>query len=335
MKSLLRPKVLIPLIFGASAIAALLAFGDARKVLTSLLGFQWQYLLYFCLLMLGYEAMRVVQWRFLLNTLDIHVPLRTALFTFLAGEVAKTLPIGNFVPSYLLSQSKGAKLGTATAASSLIIAIEVIVSLIGLVLLGIGDWGWLRPTILAGLLLALVAGWAILKFYDDARPPAWMTNRERIRKALREVRNFREGAGELLRPRVLVVELVFGAIYLTLAGLGLYVITLGLGIQHLAISQALAAYFFALAIGLLVLIPVDVGLIEMGGIAALLAFGVGRSAAVSTMLLFRVLSLAASLLISALAMVVLRDELRRALRSRKQDGTPPQEADDQHALTHR
>ena len=103
-------------------------------------------------------------------------------------------------------------------------------------------------------------------------------------------------------------------------------------------TLTLATYFFALAIGLLVLIPIDIGLIEAGGIGALLAFGVGRSAAVSTMLLYRVLSLAAALLISGLAMLVLHDELRQALHTRKQDvGSrmqPEDQPEDQPAPPH-
>jgi glycosyltransferase 2 family protein len=316
MKKIMRPKVVIPIILSASIVAALLAFADVKKVLTLLLGFQGQYLLYFFLLMLAYEVVRAAQWHYLLTTLDIRVPLRTQLFTYLAGEMAKSLPVGNYFSSYLLSETKGAKLSRASAATSVVILVEVIVSLLGLIVLGVGDWGWLRPTILIGSFAAVVIGWAILKVHDDVQPPRWMLQREKMRVALRELRTFRDGAAELLRPRVLAVELIFGAIYLVLAGLSLYVVMAGLGIQSASIWQAVAVYFFSLAVGLLIPLPVDIGLIEMGGIGALLALGIDRSAAVGTMFLFRVLTVATALAISLVAMLVLREELRAVLRER-------------------
>src|SRR5260221_13585299 len=128
MKKLLRPKVVIPIIVSASIVAALLAFADVKKVMALLLGFQSQYLLYFILLMLAYEVVRAAQWHYLLTTLDIRVPLRTQLFTYLGGEMAKSLPVGNYFSSYLLSETKGAKLGRASAATTIIILIEVAVS---------------------------------------------------------------------------------------------------------------------------------------------------------------------------------------------------------------
>lgn len=316
MKKLLRPKVVFPIIVSASIVAALLAFADVKKVMALLLGFQSQYLLYFILLMLAYEVVRAAQWHYLLTTLDIRVSLRTQLFTYLGGEMAKSLPVGNYFSSYLLSETKGAKLSRASAATSVVILVEVIVSLLGLIVLGVGDWGWLRPTILIGSFAAVFIGWVILKVHDDVQPPRWMLRREKMRVALRELRTFRDGAAELLRPRVLAVELIFGAIYLVFAGLSLYVVMAGLGIQSASIWQAIAVYFFSLAVGLLIPLPVDIGLIEMGGIGALLALGIDRSAAVGTMFLFRVLTVAAALAISLGAMLVLHEELRTALRER-------------------
>jgi uncharacterized membrane protein YbhN (UPF0104 family) len=317
MKTLLRPKVLIPVILSASIIAGLLAFADVKKMATLLLGFQRQYLVFFLLLMLAYQVVRAAQWRFLLQTLDIRVPPRTQLFTYLAGEMAKSLPVGNFFPSYLLSESRAAQPGRATAPTTVIILVETMVSLLGLIVLGVGNWGWLRPAILIGSFAAILLGWGVLKRYGDAQPPRWMTRREKMRGALQELQSFRRGAAELLRPRALAIELIFGAIYLALAGLALYTVMAGLGVQNITIWQTIAVYFFSLAVGLLIPIPVDIGLIELSGIGALLAFGVDRSAAVSAMLLFRVLSVGSALIISLAAMLTLREELRAALRIRQ------------------
>ncbi len=57
-------------------------------------------------------------------------------------------------------------------------------------------------------------------------------------------------------------------------------------------------YFFSLAVGLLFPVPVDFGVMEASGTGGFLAYGAQEFAAVSAMLLNRVLSLASSLVIA-------------------------------------
>jgi hypothetical protein len=85
-------------------------------------------------------------------------------------------------------------------------------------------------------------------------------------------------------------------------------------------------YFFSLAVGLLFPVPVDFGVMEASGTCGFLAYGVQEFAAVSAMLLNRVLSLASSLVIALIGVIFLHDELRRALheRPRRRPPRPPQ-----------
>jgi len=138
MKTLLQPKVLIPLILSVALLVALLAFVDLKKVVALIEGFQKIYLLWFLLLMMAYEVVRGAQWYFLLRALDIRVPLRTQIFAFAGGEVTKSMPIGNYFQNYLLQQSKGSDFGRTSAATTVIIILEVVVSLTGVVILGLG-----------------------------------------------------------------------------------------------------------------------------------------------------------------------------------------------------
>jgi len=119
------------------------------------------------------------------------------------------------------------------------------------------------------------------------------------------------------------------AVYLVIAGIGLHVITHGLGLGNVTLGQALAVYFFSLAIGLIIPIPMDIGLTEFGGVGALLVIGVNRNAAVGVMLLNRVLSIVAALLIALVAMAFLRDELRAVLRDRPRRAPRPRESAEQ------
>ncbi len=323
MRKLLSPRVLVPLILSAGIIAGLLAFTDIKTVLRLMEGFNHLYLLYFLLLMIAYELIRGIQWHYLLTALKIRAPLKSQWFAFLVGETAKSLPIGNYVQNYLLERSQGADFGRSSAASTLIILTEVAISLLGVVILGLGPWTpYLRIVILSGIALSAIFVAIILKRHNPHAPPHWLTQHKSLTKALDEFHRFEEGARDLFHPRVLLVEALLSATYLLCAGAGLWLIIEGIGLGHVTFGEALSAYFFSLAVSLIVPIPIDIGVLEVSGVGALLLVGVSREGAVSAMLINRVLSMGSALVIGLAAMLVWHDELRAALRDRprKQSG---------------
>src|SRR5437660_2085895 len=119
MKKLLRPKVVIPVILSVAVLGALLFFGDIRKVLRLMEGFQRIYLIWFLILMVAYEVVRGWQWHYLLQSMGIRVPLRAQIFAFAAGEVTKSVPIGNYFQNYILQQAEGTDFGLSSAATTL------------------------------------------------------------------------------------------------------------------------------------------------------------------------------------------------------------------------
>ena len=60
----------------------------------------------------------------------------------------------------------------------------------------------------------------------------------------------------------------------------------------------------------------DIGVHEVGGVAAMLVIGVDAPAAVGAMLLMRMLSIGTALVIALATIVVVRDEFRALLRER-------------------
>jgi len=319
VKKLLRPNVLAPLILLVALAVALLSFGDPKKLLTLVTHFHRDDLLYFFLLMVAYEAVRGVQWLVMLRALGVKARLRTQTFAFIGGEVTKSLPVGNYFQNYLLQQSDGTAFGRSSAATTLIIWIEVVVSLVALLFLGPGSWVWLRPTIIGGVIAFALIAWALYAWFHSTSAPDWMARQKRLRGLMEGVAHFREGAAVLMKPRLLLVETLLGAVYLVLGGAGLYVITRGLDITTVTFTQALAIYFVGLAVGLIIPIPVDLGLTELGGIGTMLSLGVARSSAVGVVLLNRVLSIVAALLIAFIAAFFLRDEFKTVLRGRGPD----------------
>lgn len=325
---LLRPKIVVPVVLGAGMVVAIFALADARKVIAVILGFQRRYLLYFLLLMILYEVLRCAQWSYLLRSLGIRASLRSQIFSFSVGEITKSLPIGNYFQNYMLRQSQGTNFGRSSVATSLILLTEVVVSLLGVLLLGLGMWtDWLRPTILIGgaVVVGLVAlAWALYpQLRGSARTPRWMLRYSALRRVVAEFAQYRSGVGEVARPQVLAVQMLLSALYLTTAGVGLYMLARGVGVDWISVQEVLAVYFFSLAIGLIVPIPVDIGLIEISGVGALAAVGVSRDVGLGIMLLNRIVSLCSATLIALVVIAWLRDELRASLREKPREAPRP------------
>ena len=323
MKALLKPKIIVPVLLSVGILAALLAFGDINKVVALMVNFPRVDLLWFLLLMAAYEGVRCVQWHFLLKALRVHVPLRAQIFAFMVGEAGKSMPIGNYFQSFLLSRSRGEDFGRLSAASTLIILNEVAVSLIGVVIIGVGSWsGWLRPVIVTGVLVVGLIAFVISRMHESPRMPQWVKTHTFWLRVLEELRQFRAGAHDILRPKPVAIMFSLGAIYLIIGGAALYLVVLGLGITGVSLWDVLAVYFFSLAFALIFPLPIDIGVAEISGTGAFLALGVARAAAVSVELIYRALSIGSAIAIALVGMLVMRDELRRTLSERPKQRHP-------------
>jgi uncharacterized membrane protein YbhN (UPF0104 family) len=320
MNKLLRPRVVIPVVLSVALLAGLLGFADVKKVLRLMSGFQHIYLLYFLLLTMVYEAVRCLQWHLLLEALGVRVPLRAQVFTFLGGETTKSLPIGNYFQNYLLKVAEGTDFARSSAATTLIVLIEVAVCLAGVVVLGIDGWTWLRPLIVGGVAVCALLAWLAVRLHRHGVVPAWLTTHAWVRVAMREFQQFRAGAAALWHPRILACAGGLGAVYTFTAAAAFYVVGRGLGVGGLSFGEAVAVYCFSLAFGLIFPLPVDIGVNEASGVAALLAVGVEKSDAVSLVLVNRVLSVGAALAIVVLSLAVLHDEFRSVLRGGHDEG---------------
>jgi hypothetical protein len=331
LKRLLNPTFIIFAVLGVSVIAALLAFGNARQVLGLMAGFPRIYLLWFFLLMVGYEVVRGAQWHFLLGSLDIRPPLHIQVFAYLASEMAKLVPIGNYFENYILERAEGTDIGRSSAATTLVVLIEVGVSLLGVVVLGLGTWtGWIRPLIVLGVAAFALLVWLTHRRHHTHGLPRWLMRHSFTQLVLEELRRFRQGTADLLDPRVLAVATGLGALYLVIAGSALFLVIRGLAEQglslgHVSLGNALAVYFFSLAFSLIFPLPVDIGVLELSATGAWLALGLDRTSAVTIVLLNRVLSLASTVLIALMGIAVLHEGFLEALAGRRQlPGERPQ-----------
>jgi uncharacterized protein (TIRG00374 family) len=316
MKKLLHPKVVIPVILSVAVLVGLLFFGNIRQVIRLMEGFAHLYLLWFVILMVVYEVVRGVQWHYLLQSMDIRVPLRAQIFAYAVGEVTKSIPVGNYFQNYVLQEAEGTDFARSSAATTFIILIEVFVSLMGVAIIGLGAWSsWLRPVILIGLPVFGFIAWAAHAWQVHPRTPQWVKEHKSLLQALKAFKKFREGAAALFRPHVVGMAVLLGAIYVIVGASALYLVVRGLGIDGVSLWQVWAVYFFSLAFSLIVPVPMDIGATEISGVGAFLAVGMSKSDAVGAMLVNRALSLGSAIVIALVIMMILHDQFRAALRS--------------------
>jgi uncharacterized membrane protein YbhN (UPF0104 family) len=235
---------------------------------------------------------------------------------YVGGALAKYLPGGSYFQNYLLYETTGVDPALSSVATTLIVLTEPVIALLLLFTLGIDGWVWLRWLIGIGLPLALLFAAGMYLFIESPRQPRWLTNRRLYRALADELVRFRDGLARMAHPGILFTQSLFSLVFVILEGVGLYMVALALRIDRLSMTAALAAYCFSVAVALVVPIFTDLGTLEAGGVAALIAMGVSRHGAVGIMVLDRALIIAVALALAVTFGIIWRDLLGIALQPR-------------------
>lgn len=305
---LLSPQTVIGLICSVLLFAVVLGLGDIRRAFGLVLKFPLQNVLAIFVLLSCYEGVRYAQWLVLVRQAGVHVTWRELLFSFSGGEATRSLPGGNYFQNYLLKRTGGADPAYTAATTTVIIWFEVCASLCTLLIVGVPGWWWLRPVcapLLAGI--AYVALVVVRRGRDPERPE-WLQDRRWGPWLLDRAAVFREGAREVLTPTCITVGLALALGYLLLAGTAFTIILRGLGLPDAPLQQGVVAYMAGLAAGLVLPIPVDLGIAEIGGMGVLLALGINREVALAAVLINRIAGLVVGLLLAGLVSIILHDE---------------------------
>lgn len=314
MQGVVSPRVVVPLVLGLAIIVVLLRAADVGRVLHIVSTVRPFYLLLLVVLSSAYEALRALQWFLLLRAVEHRVPWRAALMAYLGGELAKSLPGGQYVQTYLLRQAQGIPIARSAAATTLILWLEVVSCLLIALLVGVGPWPWLRPVallLLGGIVLVALAfrhlPWANWAGHVTA-------GHRRLHAAWTWVDDFSVSVQALLAPRALGPAFALSLGYIGCAALGLWTIAAALGVGGISLSQALVSYAFALGLGLLIPLPMDLGLTEGSGMAVLMACGVSTADALAVMLVQRVLGALLTSPLAAVGLLTVRRQVGAALR---------------------
>jgi uncharacterized membrane protein YbhN (UPF0104 family) len=312
---LLSPRILVSAIASIAIVAALLSLVDLGKLATLLARLRPAYLAAAILLILAYTAVQSLQWMFLLDHLGIVAPRRDELLAFVGGNLTKYLPGGSYFQNYLLYETSGVDPALSSVATTLMVLLEPAVALIFLLMIGVDGWTWLRWLLAIGLPLALLFAAGLYLFIESPNLPRWVTDRRLYVALADEVVRFRDGLSRIAHPRILGTTVSLTAVFVLLEALALYVVARALHIDGLSVTGALGAYYFSIGVALVIPIFTNLGTLEAGGVAALIALRISSEGAVAIMVLDRALIIALAIVLMLITSVAFRDLLGRALRA--------------------
>ncbi|HUZ76915.1 MAG TPA: lysylphosphatidylglycerol synthase transmembrane domain-containing protein [Chloroflexota bacterium] len=255
------------------------------------------------------EAVRVVEWRLLLQHLGIAARWRRSTLALLVGDAGQIVPGGIYASNAVLKQEEDANVARSLSATMAMQLLESFLCLVILSALGVSGWPWLRPVAIVVLLgflgfLALVTSPPLIRWLDERAG-----SRRLVVSLVDGLKQFLQGIQGLLSPPLLLKATGLAAAHLIFTIAALYVIVLGLGLMHISPLQVAAVYAFVLAVINLNPLPTDVGVSEGSGITIFAATGVPQAQGLMAMLLVRFAIIGSTAILLGLALVRWHNEL--------------------------
>lgn len=267
-------KVVVPVLVAAGLlayVASLASAPQAAHALAVVLRQVWWIVL---LLTPPYLAARLYVWHALLRELGLTAPFRRLLVSFAAGEMAKSLPADIYVENVLLNRLAhldAERAVRSTVATTAILALESVLALAVVLVVGIPGAAWVRWGLLAVVgsrLVLLGPAWLLIRrgLHTRSELPRWLG------RALGAAADFFADAAALLRWRTLT-KLGPTALYMGVYAVDLFVILQALG-DHLGWGAVITSYAAMVLAVVLIPIPTELGDAELSVLGALDAFGV-------------------------------------------------------------
>ena len=314
VKRLFSPRILIPTILSLALFMFLVGL-SGRNELLSALALTPAHAGEVIGLALAYFACKGVAWYLLLRRLDIKASPPEIAFCFSGGEVAKNLPGGAFFQNYLLNRIMGAHFAYTAGASLSMMGLEGVITYVILLTLGMPHVPGLRALlgVIAGVgLTVLAASWwwdLPRKLIDWGRAH----HNQHIQGAAVHLEHFIRGLKTLAALHLITPGLVLVGGFLVAQALTLYIVATQLPIPQLTIIPSLDVFALSIFLPLVFPFPVQFGLSELSGMAAMMAYGADRRQAIAAMIAFRVWGVGVTMLLGVVGMLVMPECLKRAL----------------------
>ncbi|HET7611280.1 MAG TPA: lysylphosphatidylglycerol synthase transmembrane domain-containing protein [Rhodanobacteraceae bacterium] len=285
----LKPQVVLPVLLAAALLVFAFNLGNLGKVVSRLQNLPL-HILGISVACAGiYLGCKAVQLHLMLKRINVQIPPRSFWLAFAVGEMTVTLPLGLFSQNWVMSASRRVHVGRSSAATVMMLLIEIAAVFLFLAAVGIPHWHavrWVAAALLA-LMVAFVAG-AIL-FEDKARELAARPRREWLKKLAKGGVELLDGLRKLCTPATIGVSLVLGAIYLGALATAFWQVGRGMHVEHLGYVDAASVYMFSLAVILIGAgLISQIGTVDLLGMIIAQAYGIGYVDGLAMMLGFRI-----------------------------------------------
>ena len=289
-RGILKPQVILPVLLAAALLVFAFRLGDLGKVVGRLKTLP----LYVPGVSIGcaaiYLGCKAVQLHLMLKRIGVAIPARPFWLAFGVGEMTLTLPLGLFSQNWVLSASRRVHVGRSSAATVMMLLVEIAVVFLFLAVVGVPGWASVRWAAVGLLVLFIAFVAAAVMFDRKARQLANGVRREWLKQAAEGGIELLDGLRTLCTPSTIGVSLVLAAVYLGALTVAFWQIGLGMHVQQLAYLDAATIYMFSLAVILIGAgLVSQIGTVDILGMVVARAWGIGYTDGLAMMLGFRIL----------------------------------------------
>ena len=288
-RAVLKPQVILPVLLAAALLVFAFKLGDLGKVVGRLKTLP----LYVPGVSIGcaaiYLGCKAVQLHLMLKRIGVAIPARPFWLAFAVGEMTLTLPLGLFSQNWVLSASRRVHVGRSSAATVMMLLVEIAAVFLFLAVMGVPGWASVRWAAVALLVLFIAIVASAILFEKKARQLANRVRREWLKMAAKGGVELLDGLRKLCTPSTIGVSLVLAAVYLGALTVAFWQIGLGMHVRHLAYLDAATIYMFSLAVILIGAgLVSQIGTIDILGMVVARAWGIGYTDGLAMMLGFRI-----------------------------------------------
>jgi uncharacterized membrane protein YbhN (UPF0104 family) len=317
LRYILNPKVIVSTLLSAALLAFVLTIANSGEVGDELQAAVTGAILPAFFLAVLYLVMKLAQWRIYLWRLGLKPGWQELLVPYAGGEMGNSLPMGVYLENYLLKGSMGSGVGRSAAATTWMLITEIVTCLLALVVIGVPDWPWVRPTAAFLLVGMLLVGFFLFRTrFMHTWLRKWQPRQKWLCSVREGIEDFLKGSDQLFSWHTFVYGLPLTGLYLGAQATILYIVgnVVIAPSQHWSWTEAVAAYAFSLVIVLLVPVLPHLGAVEVSGLGVMLQFGISKNVAVGSFLSLRLLSTGAILLVCGTLLIGLHREVGVTIR---------------------
>jgi hypothetical protein len=286
---ILKPQVILPVLLAAALLVFAFKLGDLGKVVGRLqtLPLHVPGLAVGCAA--AYLGCKAVQLHLMLKRIGVAIPAGPFWLAFAVGEMTLTLPLGLFSQNWVLSASRRVHVGRSSAATVMMLLVEIAVVFLFLAILGVPGWASVHWAAVGLLVVSIAIVASAVLFGDKARELANGVRHAWLKKAAKGGVELLDGLRKLCTPSTIGISLVMAAVYLGALTVAFWQVGRGMHVQHLAYLDAATIYMFSLAVILIGAgVASQIGTIDILGMVVAQAWGIGYTDGLAMMLGFRI-----------------------------------------------